>query len=133
MKFLCPEEVDKFFSAAREAPWPYYYLFYTMLFTGLRRSEALALTWSNLDLDLCVLSVTQTLHRLGGGKRVIQPPKTLKPKLSVTIITGYPNSDMVARALAQGPFRVMNKPFGESDIMVAVNTFLRLTTARTEH
>lgn len=44
MKFLCPEEVDKFLSAAREAPWPYYYLFYTKLFTGLRRSEALALT-----------------------------------------------------------------------------------------
>jgi hypothetical protein len=32
--------------------------------------------------------------------------------------------------LAQGPFGVMNKPFSESDIVVAVNTFLGTTTAR---
>lgn len=44
-KFLRPEDVRKFLSTAREALWPYYYLFYTMLFSGLRRSEALALAW----------------------------------------------------------------------------------------
>jgi len=43
MKVLSPSDVSKFFVATQEAPWPYYYLFYTMLFTGLRRSEALAL------------------------------------------------------------------------------------------
>jgi len=29
--------------------------------------------------------------------------------------------------LAQGPFRVMNKSFGESDLFAAVNVFLRAT------
>jgi integrase len=85
MKFLCPDEVDKFFSTVREAPWPHYYLFYTMLFTGLRRSEALALIWSNLDLDLCALSVSQTLYKLSGGQYVIQPPKTRKSRRQVTM------------------------------------------------
>jgi integrase len=85
MKFLCPDEVDKFFSTVREAPWPYYYLFYTMLFTGLRRSEALALIWGNLDLDLCALSVSQTLYKLSGGQYVIQPPKTRKSRRQVTM------------------------------------------------
>lgn len=85
MKFLCPEDVRKFLSAAREAPWPYYYLLYTKLFTGLRRSELLALPWGNLDLDLCVLSVTQTLHKLSGGRYVIQPPKTRKGRRQVTM------------------------------------------------
>jgi len=85
MKFICPDEVRGLLSAAREASWPYYYLFYTMLFSGLRRSEALALAWGNLDLDLCVLSVTQTLHKLSGGKYVISPPKTRKSRRQVAL------------------------------------------------
>ena len=52
--------------------------------------------------------------------------RAIKPKLPVTIITGYPDSDMMARALAQGPFGVMDKPFGESDIVAAVASFLRV-------
>jgi len=37
---------------------------------------------------------------------------------------------MMARALAQGPFAVMNKPFGESDVIAAVESFLRSAAAR---
>ena len=54
--------------------------------------------------------------------------KEIKPRLPVTIITGYPDSGMMKRALIQGPFGVMNKPFSESDIIAAVNNFLRITT-----
>ena len=61
-----------------------------------------------------------------GGAELFRQIKTIKPKLPVTIITGYPDSDMMARALAHGPFGVMNKPFGESDIVDAVNNFLRI-------
>jgi len=57
--------------------------------------------------------------------------KAIKPGLPVTIITGYPDSGMMARAFAQGPFGVMNKPFTESDIITAVDNFLRITTAKT--
>ena len=53
--------------------------------------------------------------------------KAIKPRLPVTIITGYPDSGMMRRALAQGPFGVMNKPFGESDIIIAVANFLHIT------
>ncbi len=62
------------------------------------------------------------------GDDFIGQLKAIKPRLPVTIITGYPDSGMMKRALAQGPFGVMNKPFGEADIMAAVNTFLRITT-----
>ena len=54
--------------------------------------------------------------------------REVKPRLPVTIISGYPDSGMMKRALAQGPFGVMNKPFSESDIINAVNTFLRIVT-----
>ena len=56
--------------------------------------------------------------------------KDIKPGLPVTIITGYPDSGMMARALDQGPFGVMNKPFSQSDIIAAVNTFLHITRER---
>jgi excisionase family DNA binding protein len=61
------------------------------------------------------------------GAELFRQIRTIKPKLPVTIITGYPNSDLMSRALAQGPFGVMNKPFDESDIISAVNNFLRIT------
>ena len=63
------------------------------------------------------------------GAELFRQIKTIKPKLPVTIITGYPDSDMMARALAQGPFGVMNKPFGELDIVAAVSTFLGIIPA----
>jgi len=56
-----------------------------MLFSGLRRSEVLALVWGNLDLDLCVLSVTQTLYKLSGGEYVVSPPKTRKSRRQVSL------------------------------------------------
>jgi excisionase family DNA binding protein len=62
------------------------------------------------------------------GAELFRQIKTLKPKLSVIIITGYPDSSMMARALAQGPFGVMNKPFDEPDIVKAVDNFLRITS-----
>lgn len=61
------------------------------------------------------------------GAELFHHIKAVKPKLPVTIITGYPDSDIMARALARGPFGVMNKPFGEQDIITAVNNFLRIT------
>ena len=61
------------------------------------------------------------------GAELFHQIKIVKPRLPVTIITGYPDSDMMARALAHGPFGVMSKPFGESDIVAAVKNFLRIT------
>ena len=76
------------------------------------------------DLDLVFLDL-----KMPGmdGAELFRQIKAVKPRLPVAIITGYPDSDMMARALAQGPFGVMNKPFGESDIITAVHNFLRIT------
>jgi len=86
-------------------------------------SRGLALV-KQRDFDLVFLDL-----RMPGmdGAELFRQIKTIKPKLPVTIVTGYPDSDMMARALAQGPFGVMNKPFGESDIVTAVASFLHIT------
>ena len=80
-----------------------------------------------LDFDLVFLDL-----KMPGmdGSELFRQIKTIKPKLPVTIITGYPESDMMTRALAQGPFGVMNKPFGESEIVSAVALFLRIGKAK---
>jgi excisionase family DNA binding protein len=63
------------------------------------------------------------------GAELFRQIKMIKPKLPVTIITGYPDSEIMVRALTYGPFGIMNKPFGESDIVSAVNSFLRVISA----
>jgi excisionase family DNA binding protein len=83
-------------------------------------SEGLELV-KQRDFDLVFLDL-----KMPGmdGANLFRQIKTIKPTLPLTIITGYPESDMMAQALAQGPFGVMNKPFSASDIITAVNNFL---------
>lgn len=64
------------------------------------------------------------------GAELFRRIKALKPQLAVTIIIGYPDSDIMARALDHGPFGVMKKPFGGQDITATVNNFLRINTAK---
>ncbi|MBA7484518.1 Regulator of RpoS [subsurface metagenome] len=89
-------------------------------------SEALELV-KKQDFDLVFLDL-----KMPGmvGDELFGRIKAMKPRLPVTIITGYPDSGMMKRALAQGPFGVMNKPFTESDIIAAVNTFLQIATPK---
>jgi DNA-binding NtrC family response regulator len=58
------------------------------------------------------------------GAELFRQIKTLKPKLPVTIINSYPDSDMMAQALVQDLFGIMNRLFSESDIIAAVNVLL---------
>jgi excisionase family DNA binding protein len=59
------------------------------------------------------------------GAELLKQVRGLKPRLPVTVITGYPGSEMMERALRQGPLGVMEKPFNAPDIITAVNSFLR--------
>jgi len=64
---------------------PYYALFYMDLFTGMRRSEILALRWRDIDLLLCQTSVTRTLHQLHNREIVIGQPKTAKGRRLIAL------------------------------------------------
>lgn len=67
-----------------------------------------------LDLKMPGMDGAELLHEI----------RNILPTLPVVIITGYPNSDLMARALAQGPFGIIKKPFSEIDILTAVDSFL---------
>lgn len=64
---------------------PYYTLFYLALFTGMRRSELLALKWCDVDLLLCQLSVTRTIHQLHSGEIIFQQTKTDKSRRMISL------------------------------------------------
>ena len=74
MATLSAAHVPKFLDAAGKTP--FYVLFYTGLYTGMRRGELLGLRWCDIDLGKATISVVQTLHRLSGGKFVIREPKS---------------------------------------------------------
>jgi len=83
MQTLSPEEVTRFLDVARETD--YYVYFATLLYTGLRRGELLALRWRNLDLDSGTLTVVETAYRLGNGEYRIKEPKTQQSRRTVTL------------------------------------------------
>jgi len=77
------EDVTKLISAIKGSS---YYLFYhTLLLTGLRRSELLALKWKNLDIDLACIYVAHSLHRLDDGTIIIKEPKTSRSRRPVDL------------------------------------------------
>jgi integrase len=73
MAILAPEQVGKFLEAAQGTP--YYVLFYTAIYTGMRRGELLGLRWCDVDLDLASLSVVQTMYK-SRGSVVLKEPKS---------------------------------------------------------
>jgi len=63
----------------------HYALFYTALFTGMRRSELLALRWQDVDLILCQLSVSRIVHQLRTGDIIFRQPKTDKSRRLIAL------------------------------------------------
>ena len=59
------------------------------------------------------------------GAELFRQIRKFKPDLPVTIITGYPDSELMMKALKHGPLGVIYKPFRSSDILSAINTYIR--------
>ena len=76
-------DISTFLEAAKKTL--YYVLFYEALFTGMRRSELLALRWCDVDLLLCQVYVTRTLHHLRTGEIVFRAPKSAKGRRMVSL------------------------------------------------
>jgi integrase len=79
---LTPEEARRFLDAAKgerlEA------LYSVALAVGLRRGEALGLRWHEVDLDQRILRVNQTVQRVNGKLRFLEP-KTERSRRTIII------------------------------------------------
>lgn len=76
-------DVNKFLKAAKDSP--YYALFFTALYTGMRRSELLGLAWKDADFIFGQISVTRGLHQLKDGSYVFAEPKTAGSRRTIAL------------------------------------------------
>lgn len=87
MQVMSETDIHLFLDYAKDTE--YYALFYLLLFTGLRRGEALALRWQDIDLLLCQLSVTRSarqLYNVDPGKQVtFKETKTAGSRRTVSL------------------------------------------------
>jgi integrase len=77
------EDVTRFLEVAKVSP--YYALFYTALFTGMRRSELLALRWQDIDLIFSQIYVNRSLHQLKDGSYVFTEPKSARSRRTIAL------------------------------------------------
>ncbi len=57
------------------------------------------------------------------GAELFRQIRQMDKKTPVAIITGYPDSDVMSRAMECGPFTVLKKPFTGEDILNTVSSF----------
>jgi integrase len=77
------DDIIRFLNTAKDTP--YYALFHTALFTGMRRSELLALRWQDIDFIYGHISVSRSLHHLNDGSYVFTQPKSAKSQRIIAL------------------------------------------------
>ena len=122
MKTWGEADIETFLNAAIDTP--YFALFHTAIFTGMRRSELLALRWCDVNLALCQAYVTRSLHVLTGGEVIVRQPKTAKARrmivlspLNASVLSRHREKQQQDRALLGTALReddlVFSKPDGK--------------------
>lgn len=117
---LSPDDVNRFLEAAKVSP--YYNIFFTAVYTGLRRGELLGLRWCDVDLDLGLLSVVQTLQHIQGGEHIFKEPKSksgrrqiaLPPSLAI-LLREHRKQEEGTRISADNPLTPTDLVFSHPD------------------
>ena len=110
-----PDALSRLISSLEKSSFYLYY--YTLLLTGLRRSELLALKWEDVDLELASVYISHSLHRLSDGTIIIEEPKTARSRrpvdlpLSLVSLLRQHKGDQAVHGL------MIEKPFNENDFV----------------
>ncbi|MFC2047212.1 tyrosine-type recombinase/integrase [Chloroflexota bacterium] len=101
-------DIARFLEGAKDSP--YYALFYTALFTGMRRSELLALRWCDVDFIFSQFSVSRSLHHLKDGSYVFTEPKSSRSRRTIALspsanllLTEHKEKQILERAMLGTP------------------------------
>lgn len=105
-RHLTPLEVRTVLAAAQGAR--YAAALSLIASTGMRRGEALALRWKDVDLDAGVLTVVGTLSRVGAAL-IVTPPKTARSRRDVPLTPG-----MVAMLTSHRDAQIAEQAWAES-------------------
>lgn len=95
VKFYDKEQLIKFLTSAynlyAKDHYNRYVFFRLLAFTGMRKGEALALQWSDINLIDKTLSIAKTIVTTADGEKVSNEPKTKASNRTITL-----DDDMVA-------------------------------------
>ena len=91
MKTMTEDNITQFLNEARKTD--YYTLFFLLLFTGMRRGEALSLRWGDIDLTGAQLSINRNMQCIK-GKISFKSPKTASSRRRLDL---SPNTCTVLR------------------------------------
>jgi integrase len=83
MQIWNSDEISAFLESAKDTP--YYEIFYLALFTGMRRSELLALRWQDIDSILGQVHINRSVHVLKGGQIHFRTPKTAQGRRTIAL------------------------------------------------
>jgi len=115
MHTMNEDDITRFLEAAQSTP--YYVLFFLALFTGMRRSEILALRWCDVDLLLCQAHITRTLHHLRTGEIVFGAPKTAKGRRMVMLSPSTALLLQEHRDKQEAQWAVLGIPLKDNDLV----------------
>lgn len=84
--FYTKDELVRFMEClAKEGDPKVYALFRILAFSGMRKGEALALTWNDINFKDGTVTISKTLTRGEGNRLIIQTPKTANSKRVVSL------------------------------------------------
>lgn len=87
--FYDKDELQHFLSCAKQMQTMKWHVFFTLLaYTGMRKGEALALEWSDINSSDKILNVNRTLTVGQNNKQIVQTPKTNKGYREITLNDG---------------------------------------------
>ena len=76
-QFYTKDELQELLSCMEQNIKPIWYVFFRLLaFTGMRKGEALALTWKDINFSSKTIDINKTFSIGLGRKQIIQTPKT---------------------------------------------------------
>jgi len=115
MQTWSEKEVVQFLESAKATP--YYELYFMALFTGMRRSELLALRWQDIDFIYSQVSVNRSLHVLNGGKVVFGSPKTAAGRRTIALSPSAITLLREYRRIKEAESLLLGKPLSDDDLV----------------
>lgn len=83
--FYSRDQLKAFLGAVRNDHPMWYTFFWLLAYTGMRKGEALALKWSDLDIVNNTLTVSKTVSQGKSYRQIIQTPKTASGKRVINL------------------------------------------------
>jgi len=117
MSTLPPQTVNDFLETAKGSPC--YEVFFTALYTGLRRGEVLGLRWCDVDVDLALLSVVQTIGELNTGEVIFREPKNKHSRRQIALSPSLAILMRKYRAKQEATRAMIGRPLAHDDLVFA--------------